>query len=812
MKHRCQWLWHMDHFREGIDTFYKSFAYVQDKQPLVIPAKFQENPPMHFYTKALMKHHDYKELMSMRMDFHKEKPNRKNHMNVHGEWNVGSECRSSSGYFHLCTFAVVIFLESRSIHAFVYSSIQAFTADSLYGFNMFTYSVSSSIVMALRLAVCFTKVVSLLVKELDGLVILHAIVLRVGIDKGMRLQSYLSYYWIGLSPKVIPAKFQENPPMHFYTKALMKHHDYKELMSMRMDFHKEKPNRKNHMNVHGEWNLFPKRCKFAYDKLIRFSKLDLKSGYHQIRIRTGDEWKTAFKTREGLYEWLVMPFGLSNAPMVKLHMLFTYEHLRKSVTGSTDKKKFMLATTMTKCVFLTASIQFLGYVVSREGLKVDPSKVLAIDQWPRPSSITEVRSFHGLASFYRRFIPHFSGVMAPITDCMKGTRFDWTHDAEAAFLEIKRRLTSAPILVLMNSIGVVLSQSGRPVAYFSEKLSGAKLRFGTYDLEFYAIVQAIKHWRHYLFQREFVLYTDHDSLKYLGSQDKISHRRRHGLLTEMRAHVPGFDSFLDLYVDDPFFSEVLVRIQQGESTDFVLEDGFLFLGVQRCIPDCSLRLKIIQELHNEGTSTNAGLYLPLPIPTQPWSDVSMDFVLGLPQRPSDAVCLVAHLYFRDVYRLHGLPASIVSDRGTRFVSHFWRSLWRMVNTQLNFSSAYHPQTDGQTEVINRSLGNLLRSLVGDHPKAPFHVVYGLSPRGPLDLLALPSKDRFSCSAEYNKLAAKKIGPVEIVEKINPNAYRLRLPSHVRTHDVFNVKHNSAEKRASKVAAEVEGMKQSAFFL
>ncbi|KAL6519096.1 hypothetical protein OROGR_018416 [Orobanche gracilis] len=236
------------------------------------------------------------------------------------------------------------------------------------------------------------------------------------------------------------------------------------------------------------------------------------------------------------------------------------------------------------------------------------------------------------------------------------------------------------------------------------------------------------------------------------------------------------------------------------------------------------------------------------------------------KRTADAI-LVAQLYFRDVYRLHGLPASIVSSRDTRFLSHFWRSLWCLVNTQLNFSTAYHPQTNGQTEVVNRSLGNLLRNLVGDHLKSwdaklpqaefahnhatnrstgfsPFHIVYGLSPRGPLDLLALPSKVRAHATAEdfvaqlqqvhqqahsqltsstdkyeahanqrrravefkvddfvwailtkdrfpahtYNKIAAKKIGPVEIVEKINSNAYRLQLPSHVETSDVFNVKH------------------------
>ncbi|GJV32644.1 putative reverse transcriptase domain-containing protein [Tanacetum coccineum] len=206
----------------------------------------------------------------------------------------------------------------------------------------------------------------------------------------------------------------------------------------------------------------------------------------------------------------------------------------------------------------------------------------------------------------------------------------------------------------------------------------------------------------------------------------------------------------------------------------------------------------------------------------------------LRKKTTDAVS-VAQLFFRDVYRLHGLPSSIVSDRDTRFLSHFWHSLWKMVNTQLNFSSAYHPQTDEQTEVVNRSLGNLLRCLLGDHVKAwdqklcqaefahnhvvnrstgfsPFQVVYSAQPRGPLDLMAprvsssVPKKvqdfvaglydvhkvvhenlDRFPVG-EYNKLSAKKIGPLEIVEKINYNAYRLKLPSHIRCSDVFNVKH------------------------
>eukprot|EP00253_Pinus_taeda_P010063 PITA_10063 len=190
-----------------------------------------------------------------------------------------------------------------------------------------------------------------------------------------------------------------------------------------------------------------------------FSKLDLKSGYHQIRIREGDEWKTSFKTNEGLYEWRVMPFGLSNAPstfmrlmnevlkefigkfvIVYLDDILVYsrskeEHLRhlNYVLQKLQQEKLLLNPK--KCLFIKEELVYLGFVISAEGLKMDPKKIKAIVEWPSPKSVFEVRSFHGLASFYRKFIKNFSKINAPIIETIKKDKqpFKWTAEGERNF-------------------------------------------------------------------------------------------------------------------------------------------------------------------------------------------------------------------------------------------------------------------------------------------------------------------------------------------------------------------------------------------
>ena len=585
-----------------------------------------------------------------------------------------------------------------------------------------------------------------------------------------------------------------------------------------------------------------------------FFKVDLRSGYHQLRIKDADVHKTAFRTRYEHYEFLVMPFGLTNAPaafmdlmnrvfrpyvdrfvVVFIDDILVYSkdqesydtHLR--VVLETLRKKQLYAK-LSKCEFWKNEVSFLGHIVSKEGIQVDPKKIEVVVEWKPPRNITEVRSFLGLAGYYRRFVKGFSMTAAPMTRLLqKNVKYEWSEKCQRNFDKLKVFLTEAPVLTQqtggreyvifsdasLNGLGCVLMQEGKVVAYASRQLKPHEKNYPTHDLELAAIVFALKIWRHYLYGEKCFIYTDHKSLKYLPSQRELNLRQRRwmelikdydcvidyhpgkanvvadALSRKSRRTLRALNAHLSLYDDGTVVAELIARpsllnrvleaqkkdekisatinqIGNGKETEFTVnESGVLYYKDRVCVPDCNeLRKSILEEAHSGSFAIHpgstkmyrylkmsfwwsgmkrdvsefvtkclvcqrvkaehqvpSGLLQPIRIPKWKWDRITMDFVVGLPLtgRRHDSVWVVvdrltksahfllvrtdysldklAELYIKEIVRLHGIPVSIISDRDPRFTSRFWGKLQEALGTRLNFSTAFHPQTDGQSERV-----------------------------------------------------------------------------------------------------------------
>ncbi|WVZ76013.1 LOW QUALITY PROTEIN: hypothetical protein U9M48_024018 [Paspalum notatum var. saurae] len=578
---------------------------------------------------------------------------------------------------------------------------------------------------------------------------------------------------------------------------------------------------------------------------IIFTKIDLRSGYHQIRMKLGDEWKTAFKTKFGLYEWLVMPFGLTNAPSTFMRLmnevlrpfvgLFVVvyfddiliysktmeEHLEHLSVVFDALRTARLFGNMEKCTFCTQRVSFLGYVVTPQGIEVDSSKIDAIRDWPTPTTVTQIRSFLGLAGFYRRFVRDFSSIAAPLHELTKkGVPFAWGDSQAVAFNTLKDKLTHAPLLQLPDfnkvfelecdasgiGLGAVLLQEGKPVAYFSEKLSGASLKYSTYDKELYALVRTLQTWQHYLWHREFIIHSDHEPLKHIRTQTNLNRRhanwvefiesfpyiikhkngkenviadalsRRYTMLSQLDFKIFGLQTVKDQYANDADFKDALLHCMHGTPWgQFHMQDGFLFRANKLCVPASSVRLLLLQEAHGGGLMghfgvykthkvlaahffwprmlrdvkrlvarcttcqkaksrlSNHGLYMPLPVPTSPWLDISMDFDLGLPRtkKGRDSIFVVVDRFSK---MAHFIPCHKTDDAS---------------------------------------------SVAGS--KGRKHITFA-----PGDMVWLHlRKDRFP-TLRRSKLMPRAAGPFKVLTKINDNAYILDLPAEFGVSTSFNV--------------------------
>ncbi|GJS34760.1 putative reverse transcriptase domain-containing protein [Tanacetum coccineum] len=308
-------------------------------------------------------------------------------------------------------------------------------------------------------------------------------------------------------------------------------------------------------------NCYPlSRIDDLFDQLQGLSvycKIDLRSRYHQLHIKEEDILITAFRTRYGHFEFQVMPFGLTNAPAVFMDLMnrvckpyldkFVIVFIDDILVYSKDEeehgkhlkiilellKKERLYAKFSKCDFWLDSVQFLGHVIDRSGVHVDPAKIEAIKSWAAPTTPTEVRQFLGLAGYYRRFIEGFSLISKPLTKLtQKNKKYEWGKEEEEAFQTLKQKLCSAPILALpegtedfvvycdasLKGYGAVLMQREKVIAYASRQLKVHEENYTTHDLELGAVVFALRLWRHYLYGTKCVVFTDHKSLQYILNQ------------------------------------------------------------------------------------------------------------------------------------------------------------------------------------------------------------------------------------------------------------------------------------------------------
>ena len=464
-----------------------------------------------------------------------------------------------------------------------------------------------------------------------------------------------------------------------------------------------------------------------------------------MRVHDEDVPKTAFKTRYGHFEFLVMSFGLRNAPAAFMDLMnrifrpyldqfvivFIDDILIYSGSGEEHAEhlriilqtllKHRLYAKLNKCQFWLDSVTFLGHIVSAEGVLVDPQKVEAILNWKPPTSVIEIRSFLGLAGYYSKFVEGFSKIAAPLTRLTrKEEPFLWSEACQQSFDELKRRLTSAPVLTLPSGqdgfavycdasrqgLGCVLMQNDKVIAYASRQLKKNGWNYPTHDLELAAVVFSLWIWRHYLYGVPCRIFTDHKSLQYLFTQKDGT------VAMGQRLCVPDVGDVRREIMEEAYSSAYAMH--PGSTKMYhTLKEHYWWKGMKRDIAEFVSRCLTCQQVKFEHQKP-IGLLQSLPIPQWKWERITMDFVVGLPRcrnghdtiwvivdrltksahflpiKNSDSLDKLAQLYVREIIRLHGTPVSIVSDRDPKFTSRFWPSLQNALGTELHFSTAFHP--------------------------------------------------------------------------------------------------------------------------
>lgn len=583
-----------------------------------------------------------------------------------------------------------------------------------------------------------------------------------------------------------------------------------------------------------------------------FTKIDLRDAFYSIRMKKGEEWKTAIITQWGLYEFLVMPMGLTNAPATQQRcinhllrdllevcvvayvddiLIYTKGSLQqhqndvKKVLSRLAKSSFRTAPE--KCEFHKKEVEFLGFIIGHNKIQMSPEKVKAILEWPTPENVTGVQSFLGLANYLRTHVPGYSKKAIPLTNLTKKSEpFNWTSDQEKAFQQIKNAIADDIMLTMFDpelstqietdasdlAIGACLTQTkdGKriPIAFYSRKMTPAEQNYDIHDKELLAVVSSLMHWRIYAEgAKDLTIYTDHKNLltftttkvlnrrqvrwaetlsqfkfkiqytpgkdnvradalsrrsDYMKDKEVFDHsilkRNPDGTLSANAMEINAISQVLE-DPDEEFPTETKIRVESSQEQDIIKghHDGRLYghPGIEKTL-ELIRRTYVFPKMKEKVTQYIAkceecqrnkaerhatqGEIQPIAPPTEPWEEVTMDFITDLPEsrdpvtearfngimvvvdrltkyahflpyRKDYDAPKVANLVLDRVIRLHGLPKRFITDRDKLFTSNFWKTITAKTGIKHVMSTAFHPQTDGQTERLNQNIETYLRHYV-----------------------------------------------------------------------------------------------------
>jgi transposase InsO family protein len=591
------------------------------------------------------------------------------------------------------------------------------------------------------------------------------------------------------------------------------------------------------------------------DRLYRakwFSKIDLRDAFYSIRMAEGEEWKTAFRTRFGLYQYKVMPMGLTNAPasqqdlinetlkhLLDVTVLAYVDDLLIFTDGDLDQhikdvqevlsllKKTDFKTAPEKCEFHKKEIEFLGFVIGIDGIKVDPKKTKSIIEWPIPKNVKDIQSFLGLVNYIRGHMPRMAHASMALTELTKkDVPFVWRNEQQQAFDKLKQIAKETTETKFFDpakegiietdasdkAIGAVFTQehNGKrmPIAFFSRKMTPAELNYDIHDKELLAIVVAIQQWRIYVEgATKTTIFTDHKNLLTFTTTKVLNRRQtrwaellgqhkfeikytpgnnngRADALSRRSDYMEGKDTvnhaILKLNKDkslSPNTKEInaIEEVAQGNSEQFPIAERTKLTTdatQQACIknhhdhqlyghPGVTKTVQLIQRKFTfprmrkkvndyikkcvpcqQNKASRHAKYGELTFrnpPNQPWNEVTMDFVTDLPESKGSTTIVynailvavdrltkytyfipcrkdfdapqVAELVIDRIIRAHGVPRVFITDRDKIFTSNFWKTLVAELGIKHNLSTAFHPQTDGQTERANQTMEAYLRHYI-----------------------------------------------------------------------------------------------------